>query len=54
MRLKLPHGETAINGYRLGFINTKRLDLDGRYKATWNKEFNLPWRMAGLLESSRR
>ena len=24
----------------------------GRYKATWKREFKLPWRKAGLLKSS--
>ena len=26
---------------------------EGRYKATWNREFKLPWRKAGPLRSSR-
>ena len=26
---------------------------EDRYKATWNREFKLPWRKAGLLNSSR-
>ena len=27
--------------------------LEGRYKATWKREFELQWRVAGLLKSSR-
>ena len=26
--------------------------LEGRYKATWKREFKLPWRKAGLLKST--
>ena len=26
---------------------------EGRYNATWKKEFKLPWRKAGPLKSSR-
>jgi hypothetical protein len=26
------------------------LHLEGRYKATWKREFKLPWRKAGLLK----
>ena len=29
----------------------KGLDQEGRYKATWKREFKLPWRKAGLLIS---
>ena len=27
--------------------------LEGRYKATWKRLFELPWREAGLLKLSR-
>ena len=28
------------------------IDKEGRYKATWKREFQLPWRKAGLLKLS--
>ena len=30
-----------------------RLHQESRYKATWKREFNLPWLKAGLLKSTR-
>ena len=42
---------------RLGRAQTRmvrrRWNLEGRCKATWKREFKLPWRKAGLLKSSR-
>ena len=32
---------------------SRKLGQQGRCKATWKRQFNPPWRKAGLLKSSR-
>ena len=39
---------------RMIFPSFKSTWSKGRCKATWKREFNLPWRETGLLQSSRR
>ena len=45
--IRLPGPEWTGHSSRLLEI------LVGRCKATWKREFKLPWRKAGLLKSSR-
>jgi hypothetical protein len=42
-----------ISGFRVYWLRTAPVCLlqDGRYKATWKREFKLLWRKAGLLIS---
>ena len=39
--------------YGGGVDQVTSLFEEGRYKATWKREFKLPWRKAGPLKSSR-
>ena len=61
------NGATALyiaaqNGYLavVGVLVEAKADMtaknnvsEGRCKATWERQFKLPWRKAGLLQSSR-
>ena len=44
-----PNPDPGSGGVWGGYLPRK----EGRYKATWKREFTLPWRKAGLLKSSR-
>ena len=45
--------EPEANTLILHRVSGTRDGLEGRCKATWKREFKLPWRKAGPLKSSR-
>ena len=49
--LQYPQRSTTFHLLGTERAQVERLDYEGRYKATWKREFKLPWRKAGLLIS---